>query len=247
MDKKRIKKSLLDWGLSENEAALYLSSVGLGPTTVLALSRDSGVSRTNVYAVMESLREKGLLSTEVRGFKKLYRAESPAALKQVIEQKKEEFESLLPQLLSMYTVGGEGDTIKYYEGETHIPVVYNQLLQDLRSGDDYFVISNDEEWYALNPTFFDSFIENRGKMRLNVKLLLQDTPAGRRFVEFQRNFNFEARLLPGETYLSTTLIITSSRVLVHQLKSPILLLVIENKSIIQMHRECFNIMWQALK
>ena len=246
MNKKRFLKSVMDWGLTENEARVYLSALSLGRTTVSSLARDSGVGRTNVYAVMESLQKKGLLSTEVRGLKKYFVPESPVALKQIIENKKQEFEELLPGLLSMYNVGEDGDTLKYYEGQKHISTVYEGLMADLRPGDDYLVISNDEEWYALDPKFFDGFIEKRARLRLNVKLLLQNTEAGRRFKQFQKNYNFEARLLPDGTDLSTTLIITPYKVVVHQLRQPILMLVLENRSVIQMHRECFNIMWKAV-
>jgi hypothetical protein len=195
---------------------------------------------------MESLQQKGLLATEVRGLKKFYVAENPTALKQIIESKKQEFEELLPSLLGLYSVGGEGDIIKYYEGVKSIETVYDSLLSDLRPGDEYLVISNDEEWYALNPKFFDRFIEKRANMRLNIRLLLQNTPEGRRFKQFQRNFNLNVKLLPEETDLTTTLIITPYKVVVHQLRQPMLMLVLQNKSIVKMHHECFNIMWKAV-
>jgi sugar-specific transcriptional regulator TrmB len=246
MQKKRFIQTLLDWGLSENEAAVYFSALSLGKTTVSSIASDSGVKRTSIYSIYESLKQKGLMSVEVQGFKQVYVAESPETLKRIIETKKQEFEDLLPDFLRVYNVGGKSDTIKYYEGVKSVRSVYDLLLSDLRPGDDYLVISNDEEWYALDPEYYEKFIERRGKMRLNVQLLLQDTEAGRRFKKFEKNYNTSVKLLPCKTQLHTTLVVTKNRVVVQQLAFPIIALVIENKSIIQMHQQLFGIIWDSI-
>ena len=61
-----------------------------------------------------------------------------------------------------------------------------------------------------------------------------------------QNFNFTARFLPKETQLTTNLIITPQKAVIHQLSEPIMAIVIENKSTIKMHQELFEVMWKSI-
>ena len=86
MQKQEIKDVLIDFGLSEHEAAVYLSALSLGQSTVNQIAKHSGVKRTTVYPVIESLKRKGIMNVEVKGFKKLFVAESPDKLERIIEE-----------------------------------------------------------------------------------------------------------------------------------------------------------------
>jgi len=61
-----------------------------------------------------------------------------------------------------------------------------------------------------------------------------------------QNFNEQVRILPKDVVLTTNLSFTPQRVMIQQLTPPVLAIVIENKSVIQMHREMFEIMWSAI-
>lgn len=80
-------KTLEEFGLSAEEAKVYMAGLSLGPTTILKLAKTSEVQRTAVYRVVESLRQHGLMKIELKGLKKLYAAESPHNLKRVLEEK----------------------------------------------------------------------------------------------------------------------------------------------------------------
>ena len=80
-----ITASLEGLGLGANEAAVYIAMLSLGPATVLSISRASGVKRTTIYNVLESLKQKGLVRTDVRGFKQLYAAEHPKKLESMLD------------------------------------------------------------------------------------------------------------------------------------------------------------------
>ena len=54
------------------------------------------------------------------------------------------------------------------------------------------------------------------------------------------------KILPKNTTLTTNLVIIPKKVFIHQLVPPVMGIVIENKSIIQMHREMFEIMWKSV-
>src|SRR5438552_2037104 len=134
-----------DLGLSENEAKVYLAALALGPSTVLKISREAGIKRTTTYAVLETLKARSLIIVEIRGFKSLYVAEGPEKLEQMLELKKERFKEILPELKALAELKGGESFIKYYEGVAGVKTVYDHILDDLKPGDDYVVISDMEQ------------------------------------------------------------------------------------------------------
>ena len=138
-DEKIIEK-LQDFGLDSNEAGVYLASLSLGSTTILKLSQQSGINRTTVYEVVGALEKKGLMKKEIKGLKTVYAPEPPERLEKTLEAKKANLMELLPELQGKYHLKGKGSSIKYYEGLTAIKNVYDELLQELRPHDFYYVI-----------------------------------------------------------------------------------------------------------
>ena len=236
---------LTDIGLSENEATVYIASISIGPSTILELSKETSLPRTTVYGIVEQLKKSGIMFKEVKGFKHRYTAERPDKLSKVFKNRYSEFEKNIPELEKIYG-SKEGDTtIKTYEGINAIKGVYEDLLSDIKPGEEYLVLSDQEQWQKIDKDYFTKFLERRAKLPIKIKMLLQDSPAARHSLKYQRNYNAEVRILPNRVRLTTNLIIIPKRVVVHQITSPIFAMTMENKNIINMHRESFNIMWES--
>lgn len=234
-------------GLSENEARVYLAALSLGPATILRIARAAEIKRTTAYSVTESLKQRGLMSVELRGFKQLFVAENPEKLESVLEARKNKFKESLPEFAALYNLkSGEG-VVKYYEGLESVKNLYEKLLQDIRPREDYLVMSNATQWRELDEKWFEKFMEKRAKLPINIRLLLQDSEQAQQYKKFAKNYNFAVKILPKNTILTTSLTVTPQRVVMHQLIPPVMAIVIENESIIKTHREMFDIMWDALK
>ena len=65
MGKNNLVEILKEIGLSEHESAVYFTMVSLGPSPILKIARASGVKRTTIYSVIDSLKEKGLVRVEL--------------------------------------------------------------------------------------------------------------------------------------------------------------------------------------
>lgn len=243
---KHLQESLKNLGLSEHEAQVYYASLALGPSTVLKIARAAGLKRTTVYYVIDALERQGLMSVEVRGFKQLYASESPEKLARLIDRRRDEFQKLLPEFSALYNLKGGESTIKYYEGLESVKNVYESMLRDVRPQENYLVISDTQRWTNLDPKYFLDFRARRAKLNINRRLLLQDTPPAREYQKFQANYGEIIKLLPKETKLVTNLMVIPRRAVIHQLTPPIMAIVIENKSVIQMHQQLFEILWKSL-
>ena len=75
-----ITNQLKNLGLSDNEAKVYTAMLELGPATVLEISAKAGVNRPTTYVQVESLKKMGLVSTQTKGKKQLFIAQSPEQL-----------------------------------------------------------------------------------------------------------------------------------------------------------------------
>jgi sugar-specific transcriptional regulator TrmB len=246
MKEAQIIEILTSIGLTEAEAAVYSAALALGPSSVLSIARAAEIKRTTVYLVLESLRNKGLVAIDMQGPKKRYMAENPERLEEVLSLKKAALHKALPELLSRYQEKS-GGTITYYEGLESVKSAYENLLRDVRPGDEYLIVSNQERWLALDPEYFDDFRYRRGQLDLKIKMLLQETPAGHTAQKFQANYNMQVRFLPSDREISANFILIPCRVLLHQISAPTSAIAIENPEIIQLHREMFEAMWRSVK
>lgn len=123
-----ITKDLEQLGLSEKEAKVYLAVLELGEVNIQKIAQKSGIKRTTVYDVINSLKEKRLLTEIAKGKKTLFSAEDPRKLEGQLDEKKEMLKKILPELLSITNLLDKKPTIKFYEGNEGIKEVYKDTL-----------------------------------------------------------------------------------------------------------------------
>ncbi len=238
--------ALTNFGLSDNEAQVYFASLSLGPATVLNIARSAQIKRTTAYSMIESLKQKGLMNIEVKGLKKLYVAENPEKLEKIMEFRKNIFKDLLPEFTAIYNLKTGQGFIKYYEGIEGIKTVYENLIKDIKPHDFYLILSDMKQWYALDQDYFEDFLKRRAKIPLEIRALFQNSEIARKLQKSKPIYKADVKILPEKTSLTTNLVITPQKVVIHQLTEPALAIVIENKNVIQMHKEMFEIMWQSI-
>ena len=104
MKNKKLLQILIDLGLSENEASVYLAALSLGPTTILKIAKTAEMKRTTIYSVIDSLKKRGLINIEIKGFKTLFTAENPEKLETMLDSHREQLRNSLPEFLGMYNL-----------------------------------------------------------------------------------------------------------------------------------------------
>ena len=242
----KIINSLIEFGLQENEAQVYLASLSLGATTILRLSKHSGVKRTTVYEIVDSLEKKGLMKKEVHGLKTLYSPEHPERLENTLESKRALLSRVLPMLEGKYHLKGTESSIKYYEGFTAIRNVYDDILKDLKPHDFYYAVSNTTEWQDIGDDYFmKNHVEKRVNMGLTIHLLFVDSEVAQKRKQFERNYNEEIRMLPPDANIHVDMVITAHKLVIFQLHEPMVALVVENQSMITVQKELFELLWKA--
>ena len=246
MKNEQLLEILRGLGLTDNEAEVYLTSLSLGPTTILKISKASEIRRTTVYSIVESLKKKGLIHVEPAGLKQLYVAESPDRLDNIVEEKKRSLEQLLPQFKALYNLKGKESVIQYYEGLASIKNIYETILKPLKPGDDYLVMSDLQKFFDMDRKYFENYAAKRIKTSIKARLISTDSKQARYMQQYARNMNHEIKILPETYKLSIDMMIVPGRVTIFNLEEPISAISIENQSIVDMQKNMFNLIWSSI-
>src|SRR3989344_3044331 len=82
-----LKNLLMDVGLKEKEADVYMAILALGQGTASRIAREAHIVRTTSYDILNSLFDKGLVTLTGKEPKQEYVAESPDNLNIYMEKK----------------------------------------------------------------------------------------------------------------------------------------------------------------
>lgn len=175
-----IVENLLQFGLNEKEISVYLSLISEGPSPVRLVSTRAGVNRGTTYDILRDLMKQGLVSYYKQGEKKQYFvAEPPQKLLDAIENKRRSLETLklhinkaLPELESLYEKSGARPVVKYYEGQSGIRIILQDVLEIMSEQKDkiYYVYSSADIREYLYKAY-KNFNKDRLENNISVKVI----------------------------------------------------------------------------
>ncbi len=129
-------KQIIEFGLDEKEARVFLAALELGGESVLAIAKKAGINRVATYDALESLIKRGLISTFVKGKRTHYSATEPDRLEHLLELEKQEIVNkenvlgrLMPELKSLYNFSTKKPKVMYYEGKAGLKTIQNSFLK----------------------------------------------------------------------------------------------------------------------
>lgn len=245
MEKEKIIALFESIGLSENESKVYFALLGSGPSNVQKISRASGVKRTTIYQILESLKEQGLVRVELPGLKQKFVAEDPAKLEAVVEAKSRALKDSIPSLRSLFVSDASASSVKYYQGLRAIRGLYDSLLDGIHRGEYYLAIFDVDKWDSIDEAFLAKHIERRATLGVETRLLIRDSEKARWRKQYEKNFNELVKILPKDTVFDMDLVVTPQKLIMFQLNEPYVAFVIENTSAITMQKQLFDIIWQS--
>ena len=132
-------------GLSREQATLYQTLLQHGPLSLLELAKKANLHRPRVYQILPSLLEIGILSTQMRGKRKIYRAENPELLEALFEKTKSDFSDALTSLKKLYTRDTNKPFLKTLEGSRFSLAVFDDMLSKLGEGEMHYRYSSRPE------------------------------------------------------------------------------------------------------
>ena len=239
-----IEKILKEIGLSDKEANVYLAVLELGESTVLPIAKKTRFKRTYCYDILSDLTEKNLVSFVVKKGRRRYKVEDPKKIGYKLNNNLILYQSILPQLQSLYTtrIGGR-PKVSFYDGVKEIVSLYEQTIQT-KQLDAIGSVLQIEKYIGEH---FKSIMERQITKNTTIRELL---PQDSRLAFYHKYFikpYHEYRFLSDIAELKTDLMMFDNKLVLISYGETPHAVVIEDSSIVETQKILFNLIWNASK
>ena len=171
----KIKKFLIDIGLSEKESLVYLALLPVDSASVIELAESTGINRTTLYPILEDLISKKVVTEVTEGKKVRFQAEAPERFETYINNRRNQLEEqnrilsdIIPQMKAVSRKTGEKPIVKVYDGHDGALEAVNDYYEFIDDNEEsYIVYSRD----LIENTFSVKDLDNLKKKRLNKNIV----------------------------------------------------------------------------
>lgn len=157
---------LIEIGLDQKQAQVYLACLTVGGGTVHDIALASRMERTACYYYIKQLVQLRLL---IKGSqrKSVFYPADPNRLKTMVEKKTTALDSLLPVVTTLFSQVPNRSRVIRFEGETGLIELYGimeKLMSEMSGTERVYAFSRLFEAMDVMPEFLEGFFDRRGAM-----------------------------------------------------------------------------------
>ncbi len=165
---------LEDIGLTKAEIKVYVALLGLNTSTAGPIIDKSGLTSSVVYMALHKLLSKGLISFIKEGQIKHYQASNPDHIIQYLDEKKERFLEILPQLKLKQESGRTKREASFFSGTRGVRELLYELLE--AGGTEHHTIGSPGISNIILPeAWWISYHIKRAAKGIKAKLIFNDS------------------------------------------------------------------------
>jgi sugar-specific transcriptional regulator TrmB len=195
---------LLNIGLSQKEAEVYVAALQLGYASVQDIADKSGINRTSAYSYIKNLITRGLMNATERFGRVYYIAEKPEKLKYIYEQQEREIKRkreilnyLMPELDSIYNLAKQRPSVRYYRHADELQSI-RQEIANLRA-DEILNIFNYEQFKDFtDKNYIQTLLSTAHSFK--AIYIAREKHIDPKIMPFLQNENFHLRYLPVDKF-----------------------------------------------
>ncbi len=239
---------LLKIGLTEGEAKVYLALSESGSTTVGPIVKESGVSYSNIYDILNRLIKKGLVSFIIKNKTRHFQAAQPSNLINYLDKKekelasqKESLKKALPDLEKLQEMKQQQEA-EVFIGKKGLRTAYEKLYKNAGKDEELLFFYIHEEKYGEDSNLFYNSIVDIAKQTKN-RGICNEKYKKSWFAKKSSHLDmrFSNSPLPG------TIDILGDKVLIISWRETIFSVLIQSQSLAESLRDYFNEMWKIAK
>ncbi|MBQ7040709.1 hypothetical protein IJN73_01405 [Candidatus Saccharibacteria bacterium] len=199
MDLEIIKKA----GLSDAQAKTYFALLSKGVLTPAQIAEETGETRTNTYALLNKMEEKGVVRKS-DGKKLCYEAMHPSVLETLAEKRRraaskneEALKAGMSGLLDIFYANSEKPSVKTFIGYDGIKEVYRDILN---TGEKVYLIRTEQD--EPLSEFIAKYRKAMAKKGIETIALTPETTAAKRHIAegVDKELLFNRVLMPRSDY-----------------------------------------------
>lgn len=240
------EKALIKAGLTEKQAKVYLACLELGKTKPSEVAKKAGIKRTTAYGLIDELVNLGLISYSQKGNTKQLKAQDPNSIIELLENRKKEVESVLPELESLYGTYHIRPKIQFYEGQEGIKRIYEDTLK-CQSKKICQIVRVKDFLAFPGGDFARDYIQRRAAKGITAYALhpksddIHDQTYGQPSEQWKR----QVRYLPPSMFYASMIMLYDNKVAMISTKAENFGFIIESKEFSHTLQAYFDFMWQV--
>ncbi|MCC7356891.1 helix-turn-helix domain-containing protein [Candidatus Uhrbacteria bacterium] len=242
-------RHLLELGLSEKEAGVYLALLELGPSGVQAVAEKAGINRSTAYALFQTLKQRGLVSEAEQESRTVFIPESPHRLHEQLEKELQEIEKrrqklgeVMPDFMALFHAIEHKPRVRYFEGMKGISAARSVLMENSPDEEYLSFTCIDEGLYEVAQ--IEERERQRMARRLHGRLILAIKPGMQ--IPSTDFTSWKIRQIPFErSPFSGELDIFGNTVAAFITKDEPMGLILESHMLVALFRSLFEAAWMS--
>ncbi|MBW2991505.1 hypothetical protein KY348_07445 [Candidatus Woesearchaeota archaeon] len=234
-------QKLVDYGLTEKEAKIYLATLELGMSTVNTIAKKSKIFRTYCYDILRSLSEKGLVTSIIKKQVKYYEVVDPSKFVQLLHDKEEKIKEAIPQLQMLKATAVFKPITEVFEGKEGIKSIHMDILQ---TGVDHYVLGTSTTIIKFLGPWFDYYVKERVKRNIKVKVLTNKSPEAQLVLKNAKRDLREVKYYPLTNDINTTTYIYGNKIAMVMYAKEKFGVIIQSQELAQTQKTIFETLWK---
>ena len=164
---------LEDLGFTNAEIKIYLALLELGTSTAGPIIEKSGLQSSVVHMTLNKLVTKGFVSFVKEGQRNHYQATNPEHISTYIDEKKKQFEQILPELLIKQQLAKQKFEMTAFRGIKGVKELLLELLE--AGGKEHHTFGSSKKSLMLGESFWLNYHKRRLEKGIFAKLLFNES------------------------------------------------------------------------
>ena len=176
-----INEMLKDIGFTQNESRVYIKLLEVGESKTGVLCKQLNIPSSNIYSILESLINKGVVSCKFFNNVKIFMPNNPESLnllfikrKELLEKQRTQTQQVIAQLKKIPTQIDTYSDYKYYEGILGIKSMWMEIREMMPKNKEYAVFGSVEESFATLNAFYMETHSIRKKKKIKERIILPE-------------------------------------------------------------------------
>ena len=239
--------------LTKGEIKVYLALNKLGESTVGPIGKESGVSKSKIYDILDKLIEKGLVGFIHKDGTKYFIANDPNMIIEYVERQEQELEKtkkqvqeILPQLLLQRSSIDNKPIAEIYQGYQAMKAIRDELMLTYKSEETFLTVGCPKSANDLLEGYFLEFHKQRLKRHIGMQIIYNSD--ARKYGQLRTKMkNTFVRYLPKQFPSPHWIDIFPNAVLFVLISKVPITIVIRDENMAESFRSYFELMWKNAK
>jgi HTH-type transcriptional regulator, sugar sensing transcriptional regulator len=241
-------------GLDEKEAKVYVASLKIGKATAEQLAKEAGILRTTTYHQINSLMERGLMTSFTVGKKPYYICEAPTNLTRLLDAEEQNIitnrrllSDQLPELLSLFSKTGDRPAVRFFPGKAGLVAMREEVLT--MEGSELLIVSTYDKFVSVfTEEEREKFSKRRNARKISTRVLYTKNPLEDKATAYtpKKYAPLNVRVMPDtNTALAFDIYIFDNAVCLSSLQDDLWGVMITGKAVSESVRVLYEVAWGA--